>query len=156
MSGGQLEKPVMQVLNSKIVNSNQVDKMRFRLLLSDGLFTISYAMVTTTTEIPDFSIIRINSFITSVINNTGKGAEKRVLVILNYDTLLPGSAVTGKIGNPVALPDMLTIDNMPTLPVSNGAQKATVAVTAPANLNQSSLDTSLINPISSVSPYSNK
>lgn len=175
MSGGQVEKPVMQVLSSKQVNSSQPDKVRYRLLLSDGIYTISFAMVTIQISeqsdsggIPDYSIIKINNFITSVINNTGRGGEKRVLVILNYDTLLRGDPSIGKIGNPVPLPDALTQDsggvpktsNTTTNGTSIAAAKSTaptvVANGASASLNQSSLENSLINPISSISPYANK
>lgn len=175
MSGGQVEKPVMQVLSSKQVNSSQPDKVRYRLLLSDGIYTISFAMVTIhiseqsdTGGIPDYSIIRINNFITSVINNTGRGGEKRVLVILNYDTLLRGDPSVGKIGSPVPLPDVLAQDNGGA-PKSSSATTNGNSITAPklaapaviangtsSSLNQSSLENSLINPISSISPYSNK
>lgn len=47
MTGGQVSSPVMQVLSSKQVNCNQADKVRYRLLLSDGKHTISFAMLTT-------------------------------------------------------------------------------------------------------------
>lgn len=171
MSGGQVEKPIMQVLSSKQVNANQPDKMRFRLLLSDGIYTISFAMVTThisdqnaSGEIPDYSVIRVNNYITSVINNTGRSGEKRVLVILSFDILLKGDAAVGKIGNPVPLPDVLTQEsgsaaapkssNGSTNGSSLGPAKPTLAATS--NLNESVLETSLINPISSISPYSNK
>lgn len=166
MSGGQVEKPIMQVLSSKPVHSNQPDKMRYRLLLSDGMYTISFGMITahissenTTGEIPDYSVIKINNFITSVINNTGKGGEKRVLVILNYDILLKGDASFGRIGNPVPLPDATQVSSAAVTQKSannstNGIAKATVTV--PTNLNQSSMESALINPISSISPYSNK
>lgn len=169
MSGGQVEKPVMQVLSSKQVNANQPDKMRFRLLLSDGIYTISFAMVTThigdangSGEIPDYSVIRINNFITSVINNAGKTGEKRVLVILSYDVLLKGDASVGKIGSPVPLPDVLTQESSATAQkATNGSSNSSLGGAKPAlapseSLNQTSLENSLINPISSISPYSNK
>lgn len=165
MSGGQVEKPIMQVLSSKQVNSNQPDKVRYRLLLSDGIYTISFAMVTThineqggTGEIPDYSIIKINNFITSVINNTGRGGEKRVLVILNYDTLMRGDPSVGKIGSPVPLPDGVTQESNGPKVMKPTINTPTVAVTSEttASLNQSSFENSLVNPISSISPYSNK
>lgn len=173
MSGGHVEKPVMQVLNSKQVHASQPNKVRYRLLVSDGTHTVSFAMLTTqvTDEngIPDFTVIRINNYITSMLNNTGRGGEQRVLVILNYDVLLRGDGSVGKIGNPVPLPDALTQDRSgaaqkdagaATNGTSSGAStpKPTVALSngTSSNLNQSSLETSLINPISSISPYSNK
>lgn len=178
MSGGQVDKPIMQVLNSKQVNSNQPDKKRFRLLLSDGLNTISFAMVTThiteqntTGEIPDLSIIRMNNYITSVVNNTGRVGERRVLVIISFDILAEGHLSGGKIGSPIALPDTVMQENGAAS--ANGAQKSSngtasggsfyggggakpsVATTS-ADLNETALANALINPISSISPYSNK
>lgn len=78
MRGGDYSSPVMQVLGSKKISSNVPEKERYRILLSDGRHTISFAMVTT--QVNDepggpatFSVIRINKYITSVINNSGKG-----------------------------------------------------------------------------------
>lgn len=80
MTGGQFEEPIMQVLGSKKIASSSSDKERFRILLSDGKYLISFAMLTTqinervvSGELPDFSIIKIKRYITSVINNAGKG-----------------------------------------------------------------------------------
>lgn len=78
MRGGDYPSPVMQVLSSKKINSGNPDKERYRILLSDGQHTITFAMLTTQTSVgagvpEDFSVIRIEKFITSIINNTGKG-----------------------------------------------------------------------------------
>lgn len=78
MRGGDYPSPVVQVLGSKKINSGNPDKERYRILLSDGKHTISFAMLTTqsndTSGCPEtFSVIRIDKFITSVINNAGKG-----------------------------------------------------------------------------------
>lgn len=78
MRGGDYPSPVMQVLGSKKINSGTPDKERYRILLSDGKHTISFAMLTTssgdsTGGPANFSVIRIDKFITSVINNSGKG-----------------------------------------------------------------------------------
>lgn len=79
MKGGQLNDVIMQVLGSKRISPSSSDKERYRLLLSDGKFVISFAMFTTqvgdhavSSEIPTFSVIKIKRYITSVINNTGK------------------------------------------------------------------------------------
>lgn len=78
MRGGDYPSPVMQVLGSKKINSGNPDKERYRILLSDGRHTISFAMLTTQSNdssgsLENFSVIRIDKFITSVINNAGKG-----------------------------------------------------------------------------------
>lgn len=83
MNGAELKDPIMQVLGSKKVISNQSDKERFRLLLSDGKYYISYAMITiqigdsrANIQIPDNSIIVIQRYITSIINSAGGGIDK--------------------------------------------------------------------------------
>lgn len=78
MRGGEYPDAIMQVLGSKKINSGNSEKERYRILLSDGKHTISFAMLTTQTNdgsgVPEtFSVISIDKFITSVINNTGKG-----------------------------------------------------------------------------------
>lgn len=77
MRGGDYSSPVMQILGSKKITSSTPDKERYRILLSDGRHTISFAMLTTQTGVgqcpENFSVIRIDKFITSVINNAGKG-----------------------------------------------------------------------------------
>lgn len=80
MKGDQVEDPIMQVLGSKRIASASADKERFRLLLSDGKYLISFAMLTTQIndkiangELADNTIIKVKRYITSVINNAGKG-----------------------------------------------------------------------------------
>lgn len=80
MRGGNIQDPIMQILGSKRIASACTDKERFRLLLSDGTNLISYAMLTThindqvaNGEIMDNTIIKVKKYITSVINNAGKG-----------------------------------------------------------------------------------
>ncbi|CAG2058102.1 unnamed protein product, partial [Timema podura] len=48
----------------------------------------------------DYTVVQINRHITSMINNSGKG-EKRVMIILDLNVLAPGSQVGQKIGHPV-------------------------------------------------------
>ncbi|KAI4471651.1 replication factor-a protein 1 n-terminal domain [Holotrichia oblita] len=47
MQGAQVDCPIMQVLGSKKITTINSDKDRYRILLSDGLFHISFAMFTT-------------------------------------------------------------------------------------------------------------
>lgn len=80
MKGGNYNEPIMQVLGSKKINSGSADKDRYRILLSDGKNSISFAMLTTQINnpmigdgIPQFSVIKIERYITSVVNHSGKG-----------------------------------------------------------------------------------
>lgn len=80
MQGGHVDNPLMQVLGSKKIASGSTDKERYRILLSDGKNLISFAMFTTqinervsSGELPTFTIIKLKNYITSVINNSGKG-----------------------------------------------------------------------------------
>lgn len=84
MNGTELKDPIMQVLNSKRVTATTAQgKERFRLLLSDGKHTISYAMLSIQVnssfgsgQIPDNSVIKLKRYITSVINNTGNSGDR--------------------------------------------------------------------------------
>ncbi|KAG5891263.1 hypothetical protein JTB14_019670 [Gonioctena quinquepunctata] len=167
MKGGDYPNPIMQVLGSKKINSGAADKERYRILLSDGKNTISFAMLTTpikdkpgTSGIENFSVIKISKFITSIINNSGKG-DARVLLILDMNMVAPGEEVGERIGNPTPLTDTGTSTSPKNETKSvkvNGA-----SMSRPTTSNTSvSMDTTEsfagqpIQPISSLSPYHNK
>ncbi|XP_060534941.1 replication protein A 70 kDa DNA-binding subunit [Cylas formicarius] len=110
MNGGEFANPVVQVLTLKKMNanSNQPEKDRYRCFLSDGLYTISFAMMAAAVHdkgapngLKRFSVIKITRYITSVINNTGSKSDSRVLLVLDMELLRDGDAVGDKIGNPV-------------------------------------------------------
>ncbi|KAB0796289.1 hypothetical protein PPYR_10350 [Photinus pyralis] len=168
MSGGKVEDAIMQVLGTKrIASGSSSDKERYRLLLSDGKYLISFAMLTTQNndkivngELSDNSIIKIKKYITSVINNVGK-VNKRVLVILEMETLVPGHK-SSKIGSPEQLPE----DDSEPLPseTKNNTVSSSTSSTVPqvngshrndTDVNMSMQD-QLTHPISSLSPYQNK
>ncbi|KAF5300828.1 hypothetical protein FQA39_LY10950 [Lamprigera yunnana] len=164
MKGGQVEHPIMQVLGTKRIASSSADKERFRVLLSDGKHMISFAMVTSQIndklvngELADNSIIKIKKYITSVINNVGKG-DRRVLVILEMDILVPGEQIS-KIGEP----EHLSYEDSDYVPPTK--QSNVTSITTVPKINESSFNTSHMNgngydqlthPISSLSPYQNK
>lgn len=69
----------MQVLSVKKMNtgSGQPEKDRYRAYLSDGQYTVSFAMMTAQVYaqagekgLPKFTVMKIKRFITSVVNNT--------------------------------------------------------------------------------------
>ncbi|XP_049873501.1 replication protein A 70 kDa DNA-binding subunit [Pectinophora gossypiella] len=168
MNGGHYDKPVMQVLGSKKIQGSGANE-RFRLLVSDGKHSHSFAMLATqlndkliTGELSDYSVVQIDRFVTSLLKNTGKG-EKRVMIILDITILASGAAVGKKIGNPVTWSE----DAAPTTPAQAPMQPVPKQNPAPspigrmANGSAPSLDTSLISsqmthPIASLSPYQNK
>lgn len=81
MNGGHYDKPIMQVLGSKKIQGSGANE-RFRLLVSDGKHSHSFAMLATqlndkliTGELSDYSVVQIDRFVTSLLKNTGKGEK---------------------------------------------------------------------------------
>lgn len=75
MAGSNDEKPVVQVLGTKKIGGSGGDSQdRFRLLISDGKFLHSYAMLSTQLNtmhhdglLDEFAILQINRYITSMV-----------------------------------------------------------------------------------------
>ncbi|CAG9864560.1 unnamed protein product [Phyllotreta striolata] len=172
LSGGDYPSAVMQVLGKKLIHSGAGDKERVRILLSDGKHTFSYAMLTTQVNgrlgpngIEDNGIIRIEKYITSMVNNST--GQARVLLILEADLVVAGSEVKGKIGTPEPWTDKGTANSSSSR--INGAPKKvetpSKVVDSPViskPISKVSMDTSmnfdgsLIHPISSLTPYQNR
>lgn len=79
MQGEEYPFPVLQVLKSNKINGGTPDKERYRLLLSDGKFTISTAVIVLrpgdSTRVPtNFSIIKIGKCKMEKISVQGNGA----------------------------------------------------------------------------------
>lgn len=77
MRGGNYDNPIMQVLGSKKIQGSGANE-RFRLLVSDGKHSHSFAMLGTqlndkliTGELSDYSVIKIDKYITSVLKTAG-------------------------------------------------------------------------------------
>ncbi|KAH1021801.1 hypothetical protein HUJ04_011286 [Dendroctonus ponderosae] len=109
MQGEDITGPVVQVLSVKKINtgSGNPDKDRYRVFLSDGQYTVSAAMMTAPVYakagekgLTKFTIMKIERFITSVINNPD-GRDSRVLLILDLLVLKDGDEVNEKFGSPV-------------------------------------------------------
>ncbi|XP_063384031.1 replication protein A 70 kDa DNA-binding subunit [Cydia fagiglandana] len=167
MNGGHYDKPIMQVLGSKKIQGSGANE-RFRLLVSDGKHSHSFAMLATqlndkliTGELSDYSVVQIDRFVTSLLKNTGKG-EKRVMIILDLTILTPGSQVGKKLGNPQTwTEDSAVSAPQPTMqPVPRPAPApAPMAVSKPMaapSMDSSMLSSQMTHPISSLSPYQNK
>jgi len=100
--GGQVNSPVMQILSFKKIPSASTE--RFRLLISDGLYSNSCAMLATQLnslitdgQIDEYCVIRVNKH--SCNNMQGK----KVIIILELDILRSGAQVGQKIGTPVPI-----------------------------------------------------
>ncbi|XP_037037026.1 replication protein A 70 kDa DNA-binding subunit [Bradysia coprophila] len=169
LTGVECGKPVLQVLGTKRLPGS--GNVRYRLLVSDGKYLISYAMLATQlnsyadeNQLTDNTIIRVDKHIVSVISQ-----EKKVVVILELAILHPGTEVKVKIGDPVPLNDA----NMPktsetvapsepapsSKPASNGYKPSSNGLgssNANSSLNSSVMSSHLTSPIASLTPYQNK
>lgn len=78
MNGIDVDKPIVQVLGYKRIASSEGSE-RYRLLLSDGKHLHSFAMLGTQLndlitegQLNEKTIIRIEKYITSIVNKTDK------------------------------------------------------------------------------------
>ncbi|XP_038209890.1 replication protein A 70 kDa DNA-binding subunit [Zerene cesonia] len=167
MNGGNYDKPVMQVLGSKKIQGSGANE-RFRLLVSDGKHSHSFAMLATqlndkliTGELSDYSVVQIDRFVTSLLKNTGKG-EKRVMIILDITIIAPGSEVGQKLGNPTTWSEESAKPaavQSPMRPIQKPAPTPSMSTNinqTNAGLNSSLLNPQMTHPINSLSPYQNK
>lgn len=81
---------------------------RYRLLISDGKIQHSFTMLATQLNymftdniLADYTIMRVDNYITSMIG--APGHARKVLVLLDITVLHPGAEVGRKIGNPIPL-----------------------------------------------------
>ncbi|GLH01762.1 Replication protein A subunit [Gryllus bimaculatus] len=168
MRGENIEDPILQILgNKKIVSAGANE--RYRLLVSDGCHLNSFAMLATqlnsrlaTGELSDYSVVKIDRFITSLVNSE-KG-NKRVMIILELTVLAPGSEIGVKLGNPVPLVEGANDQSKPEPPRSTASTNDSVSsvssVSRPAPVRNvaaaSPIDTMHTYPISSLNPYQNR
>uniref|UniRef100_T1GRY7 Replication protein A subunit n=1 Tax=Megaselia scalaris TaxID=36166 RepID=T1GRY7_MEGSC len=164
MTGTEVEKPVLQILGTKKIASGN-DSERYRILISDGKYLNSFAMLATQLnhlqqedKLKENTIVRLERYTTSMVNKTDK-ADKRVMIILELTILNDGREVGQKIGNPQTFN-----------PADAASAPAAAAASAPkptmnnnnyaknnnVSMNQSINSGHLISPIASLSPYNNK
>ncbi|XP_058805155.1 replication protein A 70 kDa DNA-binding subunit-like [Phymastichus coffea] len=175
MSGEEVEEPIFQVLGHKRLASSTSGE-RYRLLVSDGIKSNSFTMLATQLNqlvtndvLSEHSIVQIKRYAISMVNNGG--TQRRVMVILNIDVLVPGNEVGKVLGS-------ISVDNTRTEEAgSNTALQASAAPqskpvinnqvalkTAPRanntsnNLNESISGSGGISttPIAALSPYHNR
>ncbi|XP_068633685.1 replication protein A 70 kDa DNA-binding subunit [Battus philenor] len=166
MNGGHYDNPVMQVLGSKKIQDRKGAEERFRLLVSDGKHSHSFALLATqlndkliTGELSDYSVVQINRFVTTQLKKTGKG-EKRVMIILDITILAPGTEVGRKLGNPQTLSEESTTTAAPAMQPVLEPKPMPSPVVKHTNINpgldSSMLSSQMTHPIASLSPYQNK
>jgi len=172
MRGNDYVEPIIQVITTKKMNtgSGQPDKDRYRMFLSDGQTSLSFAMMTAATYnkagergLPRFSVIKVLKYITSVINNT-EGKDNRVLLIVDFELVKDGDEVGEKLGDPVPFSEGAPKPEPPKHrePEDNRSDERPSKM--PRLINQANVSQSvqpsfrgeLTHPISSLSPYQNK
>ena len=102
--GEEVSEPVVQVLGHKAIQGSGQE--RYRLLLSDGLYTNSFSMLATQLnnmihdkQLEMFTIIKLTKQICNHVPNQ----SKRVVIILELEVVTPGAQVGSKLGNPVQI-----------------------------------------------------
>ncbi|XP_055386595.1 replication protein A 70 kDa DNA-binding subunit-like [Condylostylus longicornis] len=169
LSGVDYDKPILQILGTRRIAGSEGSE-RFRLLVSDGKYLNSFAMLATqlnnlytSGQLSDYTVIRVDRYISSVVSKDNGSKEKRVLIILDLTIIKSGEEVGRRIGNPQPFtgdsntePTLNKLTERPThksvdLPSKRNVRTEDVN----SSLNQS-LQTHLTNPISSLSPYKSK
>ena len=141
---------------------------RYRLLLSDGMFSISFSMLATQlnnliheNKLSQYSIIRVKKHVCNSVN----AASKKVVVILELEVLKPGSEVGERLGSPVTIGadgKVPASANQNANPNAGAAAKRPGSPVAiqdqpPIKTTPRSIPSDLpIAPISSITPYQNK
>lgn len=78
MQGVSIDNPIMQILESKSVSSRtNSGTERYRLHLSDGQHSISFALLSTPTlsePLENLSVIKLKKYILSDLKNDAKGS----------------------------------------------------------------------------------
>jgi len=102
--GEEVPEPVLQVLGQKAIAGSGQE--RFRILLSDGEYSNSFAMLATQLNhlihenaLPQYTIIKVKKHVCNQMANQGK----RVVIVLDLEVLQTGETVGKKIGNPATI-----------------------------------------------------
>ncbi|KAH8395752.1 hypothetical protein KR215_000413, partial [Drosophila sulfurigaster] len=169
MHGEDVPQPVLQILGIKRINTNS-DQERYRLLMSDGKYYNSYAMLASQLNemqqkglLNENTIVRLDKYMTSMVGKEGSG--KRVLIVTELTVLNSGAEVKSKIGDPVTYENAAKQDAAPKPAAAPAAPPAIKKEQSYKNHNNnntmessmnSTLNTGLTHPIASLSPYQNK
>ena len=112
--GEEVSEPVVQVLGHKAIQGSGHE--RYRLLLSDGLYTNNFSMLAThlnymihDKHLEMFTILKVKKQVCNQVPNQ----NKRVVIILELEVVTPGAQVGSKIGNPVQMGSDSTVPSAP-------------------------------------------
>ncbi|XP_056416155.1 replication protein A 70 kDa DNA-binding subunit [Hyla sarda] len=101
LQGDTSSKPILQVINTRPINTAN-GPPRYRLLMSDGLNTLSsFMLATQLNSLVDDNLLAAHCICQVsryIVNNLKDG--RRVIIIMEMDVLKPADSVYGKIGNP--------------------------------------------------------
>ncbi|CAH2219942.1 replication A 70 kDa DNA-binding subunit [Pelobates cultripes] len=101
LQGDSTSKPTLQVINIRPISTAN-GPPRYRLLMSDGLNTLSsFMLATQLNSLVDDNLLATNCIcrITRyIVNNLKDG--RRVIIVMDMEVLKPADEVNGKIGNP--------------------------------------------------------
>ncbi|XP_011875175.1 PREDICTED: replication protein A 70 kDa DNA-binding subunit [Vollenhovia emeryi] len=164
MAGVDVVEPVLQVLGYKklarTVNKEGVDTDRYRLLVSDGKKLNSFTMLATQLNnlitdsiLTENAICKILNYHLSSVNNGGR--EKRVILILGLEVLIPGSEVGHKIGDPTNLEVKSETESTSTSTSAAARYQINGSAKKDTSSHHSFSDISTT-PIAALSPYQNR
>ncbi|XP_042880445.1 replication protein A 70 kDa DNA-binding subunit-like isoform X2 [Penaeus japonicus] len=161
INGAHPENPKVQILSMKRMPNGAQE--RFRLLLSDGKWSSSFAMLATQLnnkvangEIANNCVIQMNRYVCNTVQN-----NKKVLIILDLTILQTAEEVGGKIGEPV----MYDPNKNPQQESAPAAPRVTPLAAPTAQRNVPNATTASpartpaggnVHPISLLTPYQNK
>ncbi|XP_046438075.1 replication protein A 70 kDa DNA-binding subunit-like [Daphnia pulex] len=165
------ETPILQVLGYKNLQGDNND--RYRILISDGKYSYAYGMLATQLnhlivdgQLENFTIIRVKKFVVNKVATkaTAGKDQKKIIILLDVEPIVPGSEVGEKIGNPQTLNDVGEVTEEAAAkpaPLGNVNNYNMGSKSAPPNktggYGQPTEKSDIItHPIVSLTPYQNK
>ncbi|XP_030656350.1 replication protein A 70 kDa DNA-binding subunit isoform X2 [Nomascus leucogenys] len=144
-------KPILQVINIRPITTGN-SPPRYRLLMSDGLNTLSSFMLATQLnllveqeQLSSNCVCQINRYIVNTLKD-----GRRVVILMELEVLKSAEAVGVKIGNPVPY------NEGPTVSKAYGASKTFGKAAGPSLSHTSAGTQSKVVPIASLTPYQSK
>ncbi|XP_008994611.1 replication protein A 70 kDa DNA-binding subunit isoform X2 [Callithrix jacchus] len=144
-------KPMLQVINIRPITTGN-SPPRYRLLMSDGLNTLSSFMLATQLntlveqgQLASNCVCQVNRFIVNTLKD-----GRRVVILMELEVLKSAEAVGVKIGNPVPY------NEGSTLPKAYGASKTFGKAGGPSLSSTSGGTQAKVVPIASLTPYQSK
>uniref|UniRef100_G3RE64 Replication protein A subunit n=1 Tax=Gorilla gorilla gorilla TaxID=9595 RepID=G3RE64_GORGO len=144
-------KPILQVINIRPITTGN-SPPRYRLLMSDGLNTLSSFMLATQLnplveeeQLSSNCVCQIHRFIVNTLKD-----GRRVVILMELEVLKSAEAVGVKIGNPVPYNEGSTVSKV------YGASKTFGKAAGPSLSHTSGGTQSKVVPIASLTPYQSK